>query len=606
MMPPNLVEAMPRRPLTMGEANVEEKKVAVAAAREERAETREEREREKSERLLKEKAQGESSLLQQFMSMQEKAQIREAELRDEMLARERKYAEDRRLSDEKWEERIKVLLGDKKPDEVERLVSLANSMHKGGDTAASLEALRAEHTRELARMSEQRDRDRESFTTQLKDARDRADRIASDERARADQRIKDAEERFHNNERDARERAAADVQRAKDEAERRLGEQHRQTESRIADLDRNHARDLASKEAAHVMATDSLKATYEMRIDQARGEVKRTSQDVERYKKEAEDNKDVVGAITKLKENAAALGMIDASEAGGDDPETFGQMAMKVGANLASSLPQIVESISNLVRGGKDAEALAHARALERQHMAEAQGRGFAAPPSARALPAPHQRRQAPPQLQPLSQVTSPPLIPGQEPFRHSPRTNTIREIPMGDQQPEEIMRQEALARQQQSQIALERPLATEAPFVPGPGVDPFHTGMPPEPQMAPPPPAPSAAPAPALGSAPPPAPAPAVDAGLEALLAEDREIIQTEPWLVPQYTASVSPALLAAGLIDQAGPDTVRQMLAGLGSAERVIEAYERQRGPEHPFVRRDGKKFLRALFAELRELVK
>jgi hypothetical protein len=597
MNPALIPEGMlPRRPQTIAEGKVEEKRLEINDGREKRAESREEQERKEKERLLKEQANGATQMMAQFLEAQRIAADRESQLRDRMADREREHAREMKEFMAEMEERFQKLAGDKKPDDVERVINLTNALGKNG---ASADDLRTQHASEIQRLTAERSRETDNFQNQLKDERARADRLIQDERARADQRIKDAEERFHNKERDERERAVSEIQKIKDECERRLADQHRQMESRIADLDRNHQRDLASKEAAHAMQIETTKSTYEMRLDQARGEVKRAGTDIERYRKEAEENKDVVGKIAKLKDEAAALGMVDASEAGSSEPETFSQMLMKVGTNVAAGLPQIVETIGNMVKG-KDEQALAQARLQGRQDMVTQAGQQFQPP----GLPQAHARRGVPrlAPFQPISQATQAPLIPGHEPGRHNPATHGgIRPIPTAaDLQPEEIMRQEALARQQQLEQQASLFVQQPEPMAPGPGADPFHTGMPPEPQMAPPVPALQSAPPPAF-SQPPPAPQP-TDPALAARRIEDQQIVQSlEGFVRPSYEAHVPPEALAEEFGKNFPKPQIREILTQLATAERLIEAFEREKGPDHPFARRDGKKYLRGLFAAL-----
>lgn len=593
------------RNMTMADASVEKTKVEIADGREKRAEDRERVERDKNEKLQREKTAADTALLTKVMEIQERAAARESELHAAQIEREREFAKEKQELLAEVDKRIAALTqAAQKPDDVERFVKISDSLNKGkgGDTE--------EHAREISRLTDQRAKDSENFTRQLKDERERADRICADERARADQRIKDAEERFHNKERDERERSASEIQKAKDECERRLAEQHRQhtdrivalesqIAARIADLDRNHARDLSSKESAHAMQLETLKSTHEMRLDAAKGDVKRAGADIERYKKEAEEGRDVVGRIAKLKEEAAALGMVEASEAGGEsEPETMPQMLMKIGANLAGALPGIVEQVGNMVKGKSDAELQA-AQLRQRQQMLEASGQNPALQPIAT-----HSRRGAPPRLaplQPIAQVSATPLIPGHEPNRHAPPPNTIRPIPtLADQQPEEVMRQEFLARQREEQLAAEffaRAPAHQEPVVPGSGMDPMHTGMPPEPQMAP---APLPLPVPTSPSFAPPAASEASSAQVE----EDREIVSTESFLLPSYTNQIPPEALAQEFLKSFPKEQIRKLLADLGSADRISEAYERVRGSAHPFARRDGKKFLRAVYASLEAL--
>lgn len=596
---------LPRRPATIGEAKVEETRLEIGAKREIRQESREEEERKEKEKLLRDQATSAERMMAQFMTLQQDAAKREGDLREKMFDREREHT--RQLQDftEQMEEKFKELLGSAKPDDVERFIKMNTSLNqhnKGGDT----DALREEHARELGRLTEQRTKDSEAFARQLKDERERSDRICADERARADQRIKDAEERYHNKERDERERASSEVQKVKDECERRLQDMHRQHTDRIADLDRNHARDIAGKESAHVMQLDTLKSTHEMRLDAARGDVKRAGVDIERYKREAEEGRDVVGRITKLKEEASALGMVEASESGDSEPETVPQMLMKIGANVAGALPQIVENIAGMMKGRNEQETQ-QALALQRQAMINQAGSAAQGTP----FPAAHNRRGATPRLaplQPIAQVGAAPLIPGHEPHRHVSPPGTIRPIPAQDQQPEEIMRQQFLASQaeqqahdqaQTAQAFLAQQAVYQEPVVPGSGVDPLHTGMPPEPQMGQAPAAPTIPP-PGFAVASPPAVTGSPTVSAETV-AEDRSIVSTEGHLLPSYTNNISPAIVAAEFLNRFPKEAIRQLLSELGTPDRISEAYERERGPSHPFTRRDGKKFLREIFALL-----
>ncbi len=146
------------------------------------------------------------------------------------------------------------------------------------------------------------------------------------------------------------------------------------------------------------------------------------------------------------------------------------------------------------------------------------------------------------------------------------------------------------------------------------------HTGMPAEPQMrpaaAPPPPPPQAVPALAPAPAPPqqagpppsmapPPPPPASSAQEQEALKEDQKILQAEFGLRPQYLNQAPPVLVAAGILEQFGMETVVGLATTL-DAERVVLAIERSGDPNSPFLRRDGKKYLRALFDELKKLVK
>lgn len=587
-----------RRPLSIGESKVAEKQVEVAENREIRQETETKEARREAQLAREREAKQQEGLLGKLLDLQREGAARESEIRGEMLERERQFAEQRRLDDEKWEARLQHLTGEKKPDDVERLIKLSASMNTGGDT----DALRAAHAQEVKQLTEQRAKDAERHDQLLKDERARADAAIRDATERADRRIKDAEERFHNNERDARERAATEVQRAKDDAERRVGDQHRQNETRIADLDRAHTRDLESLKMTHAMALDSLKNSFEMRTETLRGDAKRAQSDADRARTELEDHKDLPKQIGKLKKAAEELGMTDASDIEPPEPETVGQTLLKVAGNLAGSLPQVVESIGGLLGKRTDQEIQA-ARMQGRQDMIEQAG-GFAgggyAPAGQVAGSVPPPRR--PRRLQPIESAAPPPLVPGHEPFRpQQTRSAAPRPIPGGDDQPEEQLRQEFLARaaaaaeQQQHQQEF-------VPAIPGPGVDPFHTGMPPEPMMAQPAPPPAQA-----ASIPPPPPALAAAPPQDAAqAAEDAQLLQAEPLLRAPFESGESPENVARGIAQSYPKETIAQLLASLGSAQRVLDAFARQRPPEHPFNRYAGKKFIRGLFEELGKVVR
>lgn len=558
-----------RGPMTNADASVDMKRIDTAADREKRLENQAREDQKEKERMLKEKANEGNVLLAQLLSAQESAAEREANLRQQMLEREKEIAAQRRADDEKWEERFRKLTGDtQKPDDVERLVRLSTAFHRP-DT--SLDALRSEHASEMERLNRQAKEDRE-----------RADRLIEDEKKRCQDRINEVEKRARDFEIEIRARADKEIASAKDEAERRLSDLHRQYESSKADMDRNHQRDLAAKEATHAMAMETQKQTYEMRLENTKGEVKRTAADVERYRKEAESNKDVVGAIAKLKDDASKLGMVDASEAGGEAaPMDWKQMLITSGGAILQGLPGIIENIATAARG-KNAAELQAARDQGRREMAERAGQ-----PIPMGLPPAHrQRRQlAEPELRHMSEVTSP-----------APRSSDPDSflVPMDVQQ------------QMQPRIVQPPPQPVFAPEVvssgsyvpPPPGG--LTTGMPPEPQMAPAP-APSVPP-PSASVAPPAAPA--IDPAAE--LAKDHAILEGEALLRPQYEAGVPPSVIVQHIVAQYGPEAAGKIASDLESADRVILAFERSGDPASPFQRRDGKKFLRELFVELEKALK
>ena len=552
-----------RGPLSNADASVDIKRIDTAADREKRLEVQARDDQKEKERMLKEKASEGNVLLAQLLAAQSAAAEREASLRQQMLDREKEIAEQRRSDDEKWEERIRRITGEAaKPDDVDRFVKIMTVLDRPD---GSVDALRAEHTRELERLQRQAQEDR-----------DRADRLIEDEKKRCQDRINEVEKRAREFEAEIRSRADKEIAAAKDESERRLNDLHRQYESSKADMDRNHQRDLAAKESTHAMAMETQKQTYEMRLENTKGEVKRTAADVERYRKEAEANKDVVGAITKLKEDASKLGMVDASEAGGEAaPMDWKQMLITSGGAILQGLPGILENIATAARG-KNAAELQAAREQGRREMEERAGQ-----PLPVGLPPAHrQRRQlASGELRHMSEVTAP-----------SPRSGDPDSflVPMD---PQQQMAPRIVQPPPQPVFAPE--VVSSGSYVPPPPGG-LTTGMPPEPQMAPPAPAPSVAPPPMAAADP------AED------LAKDRAILEGEALLRPQYEAGVPPSVIVQHIVAQYGPEAAGKIASDLESADRVILAFERSGDPASPFQRRDGKKFLRELFVELEKALK
>lgn len=592
---PNIPLAGRRGPASMADAAIEKERLTVDAAREVRQESRADQERSKAEQALKEKSQGESAILKMFMDSQREAAAREAELRASQVEREREIADERRENDAKWEARIRELIGEKKPDDLERLAKLSTIISKPDNS----EAVRENHAREMERAQAAAKDAADRAAERIREAEARADRRIEEEKTRSADRVKEVERRFSDLERDLRERFDRDMQRVKDDSERRIGDMHRQHTDAMAAESRNHERDVKSLTAQHAMANESLKSTYEMRLDTARSENKRTGSEIERWKKEAEDGKDVVGKLRKLKEDAAELGMVPAEEANAPaEPETVPQMLIKMGGGLIQNLPGIIENVGGMFKQ-RNAQELQAARQAGRAEMIE-QASAFGG--AARELPPPHsRRRQGPPQLgggqgyvpRHMSEVSPPPIHPGIDPFTVPPQPHF---------QPEPL------------------PMVEAQPVAYGPSV--FDQGPPPAPSptpSAPPPqqlqPIASVLPPPAPVQIPPPpsiapsasiAPAPAapVAAPPSAELAEDREILQAEQILAPQYAAAVPVAVLAEQMWAQFGAENVTSLVGNI-DAERVILAITRSGDPNSPFLRRDGKKYLRALFEELKKKV-
>ncbi len=578
-----------RGPASSADAAVVKTQVEADLEREKRRDTKEDRQREREEQDRKDRDREQTTVAKQIAEMGRAAADREAEFRRELLELQRQHQSDLQDQRKEFEEKLEK----KKPERSELDTALALSKNLQGDPGASsaaLEALRADHAREIDRLARLSKEDNERAERRIHDERERSDRVIKEAEARADARIREAVERTGNLERDLRERADREMQRVKDEADRRVTDLQHQHTTAMASEARSHDRDLASLKAQHQMAIESLKASYEGRLETARSEVKRTASDVERYKQIAEDNEDVVGKITKLKDSAAALGMIDAAEAGSSEPETIGQMLMKMGTGLVSNFPAIIENVSTMVKQ-RSAQDLQAARQAGRNEMVAAASEGLAAP----GLPPAHRRRGLDggggwvPRH--MSEVGPAPVTPGHDPFVVMPEPEYVAPVPQPQPQYQPVPQQQQVFPVAMPPAPQMRPVSQPPPQA-QPMLGPASPSVPPPPPASPPASMPPTAPP--QQSAPSPAD--------QAALAEDREILQAEQMLLPPYQNNMTVPLLAEAMVQQVPIETLRDLLQST-DADRVMLAIARSGDPNSPFLRRDGKKYLRALFDELKK---
>lgn len=583
-----------RGPATVGDATIRNKEIDTAANREIRLETTAREEREKADRALREKNSADNAITAQLLKNQQEATAR-------ALEREREHNEEIRKVTERFETKMEHLveqIGAKKPDDVERVIALSKAMGTGGN----LEQMRADHDRALERVVESHKREIEYQNQMMRDERSRSESLIKEERDRADRRIREIEAGAREVELKLRDNATSEIQKAKEEAERRLNDQHRMNESRLTDLDRNNQRDLAALTQQHAREVESLRGLQTMqlstvdanqtaRIEALKAELQRAQEDAKRYRKEADDNKDFMARFQQFKETAAAAGMVDERDIETPEatPEPLSQQLLRMGAGVAQSLPALLESIMSS-RRTPDPAALQQARAQGQQDMIrEAQN----APQLGGRTRGPA-RLQAMPQLTPMSQSHQEPLIHGQEPFRQTFTTTTeLRPLPrVGEVAPSPLYPPQA--------APVETPPAPALLLPPEPQ---YHPN--PSPSMAPPPP-----PGPAPSMAPPqPAPELAVSVSgappTEAEIHEqDQQILSVAPLLYSFFESNAPPSEPAQMIVSSAPRDQVLAMMGMFGGPERIIQAFERL-DPNHAFARREGKKFLRGVFAELKKLI-
>lgn len=545
-------------PQTNADASVARAQIDADLTREERQDARSQREKDEAKTRERERLQEQTGIAQQITDLARQLAEQQADFRREALEENRAHQAELQKQRDGFEERLATLAA-RKPEKSDLETALAISKNLVGDgqaSAGAMEALRSEHAREIDRLQRQISDDRARADTRLGDERERCDRLIEDEKRRAQERVGEVERRAREHEETCRTRAEQEVRAVKEDAERRLAEMHRQTETRIADLDRSHQRDLANKESTHALALKTVETTLDMRLENTKTQVKRAEADAERYRLEAEGNKDFVGRLEQFKEQAATIGLVDASEANTPEPESVGQSMIKMGLSLAQGFPAMLENILSSRRTPADLEA---ARQAERQTMI-----GQAEPPQLQSGHRP--RRQLPEgSLRHMSEVPPPVRRPGQSPTEPLPSAAGQTFAPMASVPAPEGP-----------------PLVEVAPMVVYPAAAP-----PPAPPTQLPP------------SQPPPAP----EQDLALALEEDRKMLEGAPILLHQMQMGATAADLARDVFNRAGPDTVQSLLRDFQSPERVILAVERSGDPASPFLRREGKRFLRELFSELRK---
>jgi hypothetical protein len=568
------IPARTQRVATVAEASVENKKIDVEASKEIRQELREKEAREKADQVQREKQMSEQGLLKLFLDQQNKAAEREAELREQQIAREREYAKEKLEMLERFESKMKEVVGEKKPDDFDRVMGAVKTFAKPDNSEA--------HAREIERLQSLRQEDARRADDRVKEERERADRRIKDAEERAAERIKEVESRISATERDIRDRAEAEVRRTKEECDRRTQDLHQRGLDLMAQETRNHDRDMKGLAAQFQIQLDAQKNNYEMQLSIAKGDVKRSQSDAERFRAEAEAGKDVVGQITKLKDQAAALGMVDASEAGSDtpEPETWQQMVLKVGAGLVGNLPGMVENIVSLAKRPNPAE-LEAAREAERQRMIHQAGSFGPGQPPPHQLGSGGRERRIQEPLRHMSEVQPTPRRAGAEPFQVPPTAPAP--APM-------------------------QPIASVMPPPPPPAEVAVYSAPAPQPAPSvapPPPPAPTASiPPPPQAAPPPPATALAPPQDAAAAQAEDIQLLSAANLLLPQYQAQVPTEVVASEMVKQWGAEMIGSLVANVNT-ERIVLALERQGVTGSPFLRRDGKKYLRQLFTDLKRVL-
>lgn len=558
------------RPTTVADAKILETELTFEERRQLREQEREreqQREQQERERQLASQLQSLPASMEPLMkhalqSVQNQANENTSILRDQLQAEreradaERERAEARAAQAQKPSAEITLLTGTmgkmiesmiaKRPEEGLELQRLA------GQFAQERETMQGAHQRELERIST-------SAEKQVRDATERADA-----------RIRDIELRCTDRETRAINDAERQVREAKEAATREKADIERMYTSRLTDETRNHDRELRAKDESWGGRLETQKTAFEMRIAQKDDELARLRSDSERYRTDAEKNANLPARMAEWHETAELMGYTKSD--GAAEPMGWKEMLGQVGLQLVGKLPEIVQSAGDAVRGTKAqltpeaqyAQMLAQSQQTAPQQMAGA--------PQHQFPPLPRRRNR-------MVFNTE-----GGPDFGENPIEGTGTYVAPQQQTPMTAPAGIAPAGlQAQPNPTWQPPPMPQQMMVPQPQMQ-----FPPQPQQQMPqqfmqPPAPVQQQAqPATGGA---------DVSAEQILALVKVFEQA-------YATDEPPAAFAQGLVQQIGAPMAKQLLAGL-SVERVVATIQASPGgAASPLVRRDGQKFLRAVW--------
>jgi F0F1-type ATP synthase membrane subunit b/b' len=508
---------------------------------------------------------------------------------------------------------------DQARQEIQRLIkSHADEMSRlQKDNADTLRRLQEDHRAEMARRQEQERNETE-----------RAQRQHQEEMRRQEERLKENLERAERRAEEAERKAEARVQEAETRAERRIGElrdEHRrvlddlrtQHQQRLDDERRQHDRDLKQQAATFETRLAGQKDMLENRLSTVAAEVTRVNAEADRWRKEAEDNKDLSKQIEKAERAASALGWAPNQGAPEEPPppKDWKEMLGRIGMDLVGKLPEIVQSAGDTVTKLRGPGGPTPAQVQQMQYDAMMQGaqqsmaRQLAGAAGPVSLPPP-MRTASGAIFQPHAPLrfgtedSSAPLDPsapqsrGYEQFDMAqppvPPPPTYQ-APQGTYQPPQYAPPYQPAQYPAPQQAMVAPQGTYQPPVPAPVAPP--PGAPPpqgtyQPAAAP---APAQVPAGAVPQAPP---------GAVPNVIPPEMIIQFAP-VLEQALASGEPVeSIAQELLPLLGRQNLAAVVNGLKPERVVVELQKAGKGSS-ALVRRSGQQFLRDLWAECAKLL-
>lgn len=480
-----------------------------------------------------------------------------------------------------------------------------------------VQRIQEKHASELKRAQDDYRDETTRRTEQARNEAERLDRQNRDEMKRQEERLKENIDRAERRAEESERKAETRVQETETRAERRLAEvreemrralddQRAQNQTRLDDERRQHERDLKSQQTTYETRLAGQKDMLENRVTTVGQEITRLTAESERWRKEAEENKDIGKHIERAQEAAAALGWGPSNGApeGPEPPKDWKDMLGRIGMDLVQKLPEIVQSAGETVSKLRASPGPTPEQVQAMQYQAMQVGaqnsmaRQMAGVAPMGGLPPPLRGRDGnvfqPSPLRFGTEDASGPLDPGAPQPRaafdqfgmHSPppqpqafQTPVYQPPPQGYAPPAYQPPPQAYAPPPEQTYAQAPPAYQPPPQTYQP------QGAPP----AAPPQLQQAAPEPAIPQAPP---------GSVPTVIPSEMILQFAP-VLEQAMASGEPVeSIARELLPLLGRENLVAVITGLKPERVVVELQKAGKGAS-PLVRRQGQQFLRDLWA-------
>lgn len=457
--------------------------------------------------------------------------------------------------------------------------------------AAEIKRLQDDHRAEMTRRQDQERNETERAHRQHMDEMKRLEERLKDDKERADRRADEAERKAEQRVTDAEARAERRIGELREEHRRMLDDLRVQNQQRLDDERRQHDRDMKSQASTYETRLAGQKDMYDNRMTTMASEITRVSADADRWRKEAEENKDLGKHIEKAQEAAAALGW--GPNQGAEEPaapKDWKEMLGRIGMDLVQKLPDIVQSAGDTVTKlrGTPGPTPEQVQAMQYQAMQQSAEHSMARHLAGMSAPLP------PPMRTPTGAVYQPP------PLRFGTEDSSAPLDPSAPQAGYDQFSPPAFQTYHgPAQTPFQAPppqqtyqAAAAAPVAAPPQQTYQPAGLaPPAAAPAAPPPAAAQAPAPAA-AAPPQAPPGAVPSVIPPEM-----IIQFAPVLEQALAASEPVENIAQELLQLLGRGNLAAVVAGLKPERVVVELQKAGKGSS-PLVRRSGQQFLRDLW--------